>query len=108
MEWLCALPGVHAKVAATVLNFSTMRRRVLAVDTHLLRIGGRLRLLPPDASYKQGYAGYMRLVPNEWDADDLYEFHWLMKGHGQRVCTHTAPDCARCVLRDVCPGAHYG
>ena len=50
----------------------------------------------------------MRLVPNDWDADDLYEFHWLMKGHGQRVCTHTAPDCARCVLQDVCPGAHYG
>jgi endonuclease-3 len=52
MQWLDGLPGVGAKIAATVLNFSTLRKRVLAVDTHLLRVGERLGLLPAGASYE--------------------------------------------------------
>jgi endonuclease-3 len=105
MAWLRELAGVDAKVAATVLNFSTLRKRVLAVDTHLLRIGERLGLLPADPSYRTGYEIYMRLVPNEWDADTLYELHWLLKYHGQAVCTHARPACACCPLSDLCPSA---
>jgi endonuclease-3 len=103
MEWLRRLHGVKAKIAATVLNFSTLRKRVLAVDTHLLRVGERLGLLPPGADYEIGYVGYMRLVPNDWDADALYEFHWLMKYLGQYICRHAQPECPRCPLRDLCP-----
>lgn len=105
MAWLRELSGVDAKVAATVLNFSTLRMRVLAVDTHLLRIGTRLGFLPPDPSYRTGYEIYMRLVPNDWDADALYELHWLLKYHGQAVCTHAQPACPLCPLRDFCPSA---
>lgn len=102
MRWLMALPGVGAKIAATTLNFSALRRRTLPVDTHLLRIGARLGPLPPQADYEGGYDIYMDLVPDHWDADDIYEFHWLMKLHGQRVCRHAAPDCRRCPLRAIC------
>jgi endonuclease-3 len=102
VQWLRGLPGVGPKVAAAVLNFSTLRKRTLAVDTHLLRIGQRLGLLPADADYDAGYDGFMRLVPDEWEADDTYEFHWLMKYHGQRVCRDAAPVCPGCVLRDLC------
>ena len=103
MQWLDTLPGVGPKVAATVLNFSTLRKRVLAVDTHLLRIGERLGLLPPDGSYNAGHAAFMRRIPDAWDADDLYEFHWQMKYLGQTICTHAAPACARCPLSKLCP-----
>jgi endonuclease-3 len=106
MQWLRRLPGVMSKVAATVLNFSTLRMRVLAVDTHLLRVGGRLGLLPPATGYEIGYELFMRLVPDQWDADDLYEFHWLLKYLGQIVCRHGTPVCARCPLSDLCPS--YG
>jgi endonuclease-3 len=106
MQWLRRLPGVMSKVAATVLNFSTLRMRVLAVDTHLLRVGGRLGLLPPDTGYDAGYDLFMRLVPDQWDADDLYEFHWLLKYLGQIVCRHGTPLCAHCPLSDLCPS--YG
>lgn len=102
MQWLDGLPGVGPKIAATVLNFSTLRKRNLSVDTHLLRVGKRLRLLSPRADYDSGYEPFMRLVPHDWDADDLYEFHWLMKYLGQRDCTHALPACARCPLRDLC------
>jgi endonuclease III len=46
MQWLRGLPGVGSKVAATVLNLSTLRMRALPVDTHLLRVGERLGPLP--------------------------------------------------------------
>jgi endonuclease-3 len=88
MRWLEDLPGVGIRNAATVLNFSNLRKRTLSVGTHLLRVGQRLGLLPPRADYRHAYEVFMRLVPDAWDADDLYEFHWLMKYHGQRTCTH--------------------
>lgn len=103
MAWLRELTGVDAKVAATVLNFSTLRRRVMAVDTHLLRLGERLGFVPENSSYRSGYEGYMRLIPDDWDADDFYEFHWLLKYLGQEVCSKTRPACADCALRDLCP-----
>lgn len=102
-QWLRGLPGVGPKIAAAVLNFSTLRRRTLAVDRHLLRVGKRLGLLPQAADYDSGYDAFMRLVPDDWDADDCYEFHWLMKYWSQRICTHAAPACALCRLQDLCP-----
>lgn len=103
MRWLEDLPGVGTRNAATTLNFSKLRKRTVSVGTHLLRVGGRLGLLPPRADYGRGYEIFMRLIPDAWDGDDIYEFHWLMKYHGQRVCTHAAPACGRCALRDLCP-----
>jgi len=97
------LPGIGPRNAATVLNFSTLRRRTFSVNTHLLRVGKRLGLLPPAADCKLGRDLFMRLIPDAWTADDLYEFHWLMKLHGQRLCTNDAPPCSHCPLRDLCP-----
>src|SRR6202000_2797579 len=71
MQWLDGLPGVGPKVAATVLNFSTLRKRVLPVDRHLLRLGGRLGLLPADVDEQAGFDVFMRRVPDAWGADDL-------------------------------------
>lgn len=102
MRWLMGLPGVGMRNAATVLNFSTLRGRTFSVDTHILRLGHRLRLLPAGADIARGFETFMRLIPAEWDADDLYELHWLMKLHGQHTCTHDAPDCPGCPLRDLC------
>lgn len=108
LHWLKGLPGVGPKIAATVLNFSTLGQRALAVDRHLLRVGKRLGLLSPKTAYERGHEKFMRLVPDEWGADDLYEFHWLMKYHSQRICTHTAPACADCRLSDLCPSRMSG
>src|SRR5258707_7844014 len=64
MQWLRGLPGVGPKVAATVLNFSTLRKRMLAVDTHLLRIGGRPRPPPPRGGPHRGPPGVPRPPPH--------------------------------------------
>jgi endonuclease-3 len=102
MHLLQMLPGVGPKIAAAVLNFSSLRKRALSVDTHLLRIGKRLALLPPDADYETGHDLYMRFIPADWADEELYELHWLLKRHGQQICSHQAPKCGDCPLRDLC------
>ncbi len=50
-DWLRTLPGVGPKVSAAVLNFSTLRQRVLVVDCHHFRVAKRLGLLRPNAPF---------------------------------------------------------
>ena len=102
MFWLQEMRGIGPKVAAVILNFSTLRKRALAVDRHVLRVSTRLGLLPKNASFKRGYRILMRLVPNDWEADDLYELHWLIKMHGQTRCHLHHPICAGCPLAQLC------
>ena len=103
MQGLKSLPGVGAKIAATTLNFSALHKRTLPVDTHLLRVGKRLGLIPENADYEDGYEFYMRLVPDGWNADAVFEIHWLLKYHGQRTCKVDAPICGHCPMLDFCP-----
>ncbi len=103
MTWLQTLDGVGPKIAAATLGFSDLRQPVLTVDRHVLRLGICLRLLPKRATFVRGFHLLTALVPPDWTADDLYELHWLMKMHGQKVCKSTRPLCYQCVLADLCP-----
>jgi endonuclease III len=94
--------GVGPKCAAAILNFSTLRRRVFVVDRHIKRFGIRFGLLSEDAGYEKAYQQMMRLMPPAWDADDLYELHWLMQRFGQEICTNQKPPCERCGLAEMC------
>lgn len=106
MQWLLDLHRVGSKIAATVLNFSTLRKAVLPVDTHLRRVGERLRLVRRGADFEQAHEGYARALPPDWDADTVYELHWLIKLLGQQICRPTAPACGHCPLHDLCPAAN--
>jgi endonuclease-3 len=102
--WLRKLPGFDVKVSAAVLNFSTLRKRVLVVDTHYFRVAKRLELLRPKTRFPAAQRVLMNQhVPSHWTAEDLAEHFGLIKCHGQNVCRHRGPLCHRCVLRDVCP-----
>lgn len=106
LAWLERLPGVGRKIAAAVLNFSTLRGRALVIDTHVLRVAQRLGWISARAkTAESAYAALMALVPGDWDADDLYELHWLMKRLGQGVCTFAEASCGRCALRGLCAHA---
>ena len=102
MAWLLPLPGVGWKVAAVTVNFSTLRMRALVVDRHVLRASQCMGLLPPTADFTRGFHMLMRLVPNNWDADDLYELHWLMKKQSQTICSHPHIACNSCPLGRFC------
>lgn len=101
-EWLEQFPGVGPNTSAAVVNFSTLRRRALCVDTNHLRVAQRL-CLTPRADAPTTEQRLMRLVPETWDAAMLDEHHSLIKLHGQTLCTFAEPKCEACPLLDLCP-----
>ena len=98
-EYLCALPGVGRKTAACVLLFSYGLPDV-PVDTHVYRVGTRLGLFRPGASFEEAHDELLRLADSP---EDAYEIHVLLIRHGRRTCTARAPRCAECPLRRMCP-----
>ena len=91
-----ALPGVGRKTANVVLN-EAFGQPTIAVDTHIFRLGNRTRMAPgktPDAVE----AELLRRVPDKWKKG---AHHWLIL-HGRYVCKARKPDCAACVIHDLC------
>jgi endonuclease-3 len=100
--WLEQLPGVGRQVSAAVVNFSTLRRKAISVDSHHLRVTQRLGLTPrADAATTE--ERLMRLVPETWTAEMLDEDHQLIKQLGQTICTFAEPKCRECPLLKLCP-----
>jgi endonuclease-3 len=95
-EDLMSLPGVGRKTANVVLQMA-FGIAAIAVDTHIFRIANRIKLAPgktPDAVE----AGLMRVIPEEYL---VHAHHWLIL-HGRYCCKARKPDCAACVIADLC------
>ena len=97
-RYLCSLPGVGRKTAACVLLFSYGLPDI-PVDTHVMRVGGRLELFRPGASFEEAHDEILRLA----DPDDAYEIHVLLIRHGRRICVARRPRCPECPLLRLCP-----
>lgn len=96
--YLCALPGVGRKTAACVLLFSFGLRDV-PVDTHVSRVGMRLRLLRPGAPFEELHDAMLKLTPPGGEL----ELHINLLRHGRRTCHAQRPACADCALARMCP-----
>ena len=91
-----ALPGVGRKTANVVLN-TAFGEETLAVDTHIFRIGNRLKLAPgktPDEVEER----LLAVIPQPYRR---HAHHWLIL-HGRYVCKARKPDCEACVIADLC------
>ena len=99
--WLESFEGVGPQVSAAVVNFSTLRRRAIALDGHHLRVVHRLGLTPR-ADARRTEELLMRMVPEIWTAEMLDEHHSLFKIHGQTLCTLEDPLCPQCPLLSLC------
>jgi endonuclease-3 len=97
ISYLVALPGVGRKTAACVLIFSFGRPEI-PVDTHVHRVGKRLGLISPRASFDRAH-DELRVVV---DPGDAYELHINLIRHGRAIC-RPQPLCAQCTLRRMCP-----
>jgi endonuclease-3 len=95
---LTALPGVGRKTAACVLLFAYGAREV-PVDTHVSRVGMRLRLLRPGAPFEELHDGMLSLTPPGAEL----ELHVNLLRHGRRTCHARAPACGECALARMCP-----
>lgn len=93
------LPGVGRKTANVVLN-TAFGQTTIAVDTHIFRVAHRLTLAegktPLDVEIQ-----LEKIIPSAYLKD---AHHWLIL-HGRYVCTARKPDCAHCILEDLCPSS---
>jgi endonuclease-3 len=95
-ESLEALPGVGRKTANVVLN-TAFGQPTIAVDTHIFRVANRTGLAP-GRTVLEVEKKLLRHTPAEFRHD---AHHWLIL-HGRYVCKARKPDCAACVIRDLC------
>jgi endonuclease-3 len=102
MDWLEQLPGVGRKIAAGVMNASTLDRRAIVLDGHHTRILQRMGLVPPKASTARAFAAIMPAMPADWSGADYDEHHLLMKKLGQTWCRPAAPACPECPAQALC------
>ena len=130
MEEMLTIPGVARKTANVVLGNAYGVVEGIAVDTHVLRLSQRLRLVDLDriggkkAVYFKSVAsrpGLEReIVDYKKDADpvkieqqlmgivpreDWFKLTYLLIEHGRAVCKAQSPNCAGCVLNNICPAS---
>ena len=104
LAYLMSFHGVGRKTASCVLLFS-LGMPAMPVDTHVLRVARRLRLIPARATAEQAHDLLEALAPPA----DYYRFHVNMIAHGRQTCAARRPACPRCVILELCPyGAPAG
>ena len=91
-----SLPGVGRKTANVILN-TAFGQPTMAVDTHIFRVSNRTGLAigktPLIIERK-----LMKSIPQQFLLD---AHHWLIL-HGRYVCKARTPNCAECIVRDLC------
>ena len=99
LDELVKLPGV-ARKTANVVAAELGHAQGIVVDTHVRRLSQRLGLTRQEDPVKIE-RDLQRVVPRE----DWGRFPHLLIWHGRRVCIARAPDCAECVVNDLCPSS---
>jgi endonuclease-3 len=101
-EALEALPGVGRKTANVVLN-TWFKQPTMAVDTHIFRVANRSGLAP-GKDVRAVEDALLKRVSEDYLMD---AHHWLIL-HGRYVCKAHKPDCAQCVVHDLCNFSRKG
>lgn len=91
-EYLTSLPGVGPKTASVVLMFAD-RRKVLPVDTHVLRTSKRIGLVDDDTNAERAELELENIVP----PGRRPRMHLNLVKLGREVCR------ARNPLHEICP-----
>ncbi|MDI6756598.1 MAG: endonuclease III [Endomicrobiia bacterium] len=100
MDEILTLPGVARKTANVVLAHAYGVVEGIAVDTHVRRLAGRLGLSSEEDPVKIE-RDLMAIVGR----DGWRDVSLLLQYHGRAFCRAAKPDCAGCVLSDICPSA---
>jgi endonuclease III len=95
--YLVSLPGVQRKTAKCVLMYS-LKRKVLPVDTHVLRVARRLGFTQEKVISDRVHEELETAIAPA----DRYRFHVNALAHGRAVCLAKPPRCEECELRRFC------
>jgi len=91
-----ALPGVGRKTANVILN-TAFGQPTIAVDTHLFRLGNRIKLAT-GKTVLEVENNYVKTIPDEF----MQDAHHLLILHGRYICTARKPKCGQCCIEDLC------
>lgn len=120
MEEMLTLPGVARKTANVVLGNAYGVVEGIAVDTHVIRLSQRLRLVDLEKIGGKNTIFFKTVVDFIKDADpvkiekqlmdvfpreDWFKLTYLLIDHGRAVCKAQRPKCESCVLRILCPAS---
>lgn len=95
-EALEALPGVGRKTANVILN-TAFGQPTIAVDTHLFRLGNRIKLAT-GKTVLEVEKKYLKTIPKAF----LHDAHHLLILHGRYICVARKPKCDACCIEDLC------
>lgn len=103
IEKLIQIPGVARKTANVVMGELYGKTEGIVVDTHVIRLSGRLGLVDEKWVRTKNAVKIenqlMAIVPKDkWDI-----FPNLLILHGRSICKARKPDCNNCVLKEICP-----
>lgn len=94
---LTLLPGVGRKTA-NVITSVVWNNPVIAVDTHVFRVAGRIGLTPGAKNPLQTELRLTKEIPEKLRP---LAHHWLLL-HGRYTCTARKPACNRCGISEWC------
>ncbi len=97
-DYLMTFRGVGRKTASCVLLFA-LDIPCMPVDTHVLRVGQRLGLLPEGIAADPAHDLLEALLPEEL----YFPFHVNIIAHGRHLCQSQRPRCEACPILDLCP-----
>ncbi len=104
MEELTSLPGVGRKTANVVLG-NAFGIPGFPVDTHVMRVTGRLRWRTDWRSTHPDPVAIERAVTACFPPEDWTNVSHRLILHGRATCHARKPDCTACPLVQTCPSA---
>ena len=99
MDDLIKIPGIGRKTANVILG-AGFNEPGFAVDTHVIRLTNRIKLVSSRDPVKIERQVTAMVPPEEWTGLSL-----RLILHGRRVCIARRPRCEECVLNDFCPSS---
>ncbi len=100
LDELLTLPGCARKTANCVLGAAYGLAEGIVVDTHVMRLAGRLRMTRHDQPVKIE-RDLVKIVPH----DEWIHFSHLLIHHGRAICRARKPNCPACPIAELCPSA---
>lgn len=101
MDELLKFPGVGRKVANLLLG-DIYGRQAVVVDTHCIRLSGRLGLVPQG---EKNPVRIERILSEKLSEVNQSDFCHRIVLFGREYCMARAPRCGECPLSDLCPTA---
>jgi endonuclease-3 len=100
MDELLKLKGVARKTANIVLGNAYGVVEGIAVDTHVMRLSQRLGWSKEKDRDKIERDLLVLIQRDKW-----YEVNYLLIAHGRKICDAKKPECAICIVNELCTSA---